>query len=112
MRLRRGPHREGPLDLGYGRIRPVSKQLTDVREGDGVRRTSPTRVEAVPLCAEGAECLLLEVLANGLQIDKGSDSKRPEEVGIANTRELKKCGSLTRTSKCEMGRLERNSSLT
>lgn len=105
MRLRRGPHLEGPLDLGYGRIRPVSKQLTDIREGDCVRRTSPTRVEAVPLCAEGAECLLLEVLADGLQIDKGGDSKGPEEVGVANTGELKKCRSLTRTRKCEIGRL-------
>ena len=85
MRLRHGPCLKGPLDLGYGRIRPVSKQLMDIREGDCVRRTSPTRVETVPLCAEGAERLLLEVLADSPQIDKGSDSKGPEEVCVPDT---------------------------
>ena len=94
MRLRRGPHREGPLDLGYGRIRPVSKQLMDIREGDCVCRTSSTRVEAVPLCAEGAERLLLEVLSDRFQVDECGNSEGSKDRRIADARQLQEGRSL------------------
>ena len=74
----------------------------DVRKGNSIRWTTATTVEVACLGHGKIECLLLEVLADGLQIDKGGDTKGPEEVGVANTGELKKCRSLTRTRKCEL----------
>lgn len=69
--LRLRPLREGRPDLLDRGVRFGAKQLTDVGEGDGIGRSAPTSVEAVPVSAERVDRLLLEVLPYSLQIDEG-----------------------------------------
>lgn len=87
-RLRGSPGREVALNLGNFCACLRTKELIYVRICDGVRRSFPAHIETISAGAEGIRSLLLQVLADRLEINLSGDAEWSQDARIADAGEL------------------------
>ena len=92
------PSRIIGIEVVDGALGFASVELIDVRERYDIRGSSSSHIEASPTCTKRRHGLLLQIFADGGEVDHGLNAKRIECCGVSDTGYLKECWGHYRAS--------------
>ena len=86
------------VDIVDGVLGSGSIELIDIWERYRIGGTSSSPIETITTCTERSHGLLLQIFADGGEVDHGLNTERIQLCGVSDTGQLKECWSHDRAS--------------